>query len=58
MSRFTETMYANAQSSTKGLITGEPHAPVRHSWTEVHARARRVGGGLAAAGIGPGDAVA
>ncbi|GAB3217073.1 fatty acyl-AMP ligase [Mycolicibacterium hippocampi] len=51
-------MYANAQSSTKGLITGEPHAPVRHSWAEVHARARRVAGGLAAAGIGPGDAVA
>ena len=58
MSRFTETMYANAQKSTKGLITGEPHAPVRQSWAEVHERARRVAGGLAAAGIGPGDAVA
>ena len=58
MSRFTETMYANAQNSTKGLITGEPHAPVRQSWAEVHERARRVAGGLAAAGIGPGDAVA
>ncbi|MGB0435361.1 MAG: fatty acyl-AMP ligase [Mycobacterium sp.] len=58
MSRFTETMYANAQRSTKGLHTGEPHAPVRHSWAEVHERARQVAGGLAAAGIGPGDAVA
>jgi len=51
-------MYANAQRSTKGLVTGEPHAPVRHSWAEVHERARQMAGGLAAAGIGPGDAVA
>jgi len=58
MSFFTETMYANARSSPKGLITGEPHAPVRHTWGEVHERARRVAGGLATAGIGPGDAVA
>ncbi|MBI5340521.1 MAG: fatty acyl-AMP ligase [Mycolicibacterium rufum] len=58
MSFFTDTMYANARTTTKGLNTGEPHAPVRHSWAEVHERARRVAGGLAAAGIGPGDAVA
>ncbi|OBI81083.1 fatty acyl-AMP ligase [Mycobacterium sp. 1245805.9] len=58
MSRFTETMYENARSSPKGMITGEPHAPVRHTWAEVHERARRVAGGLAAAGIGHGDAVA
>ncbi|MDZ4265550.1 MAG: AMP-binding protein, partial [Mycobacterium sp.] len=58
MSRFTETMYENARSSTRGFITGEPHAPVRQSWAEVHERARRVAGGLAAADIGPGDAVA
>ncbi|ORW87523.1 long-chain fatty acid--CoA ligase [Mycobacterium sp. IEC1808] len=58
MSRFTETMYENARSSPKGMVTGEPHAPARHTWAEVHARARRVAGGLAAAGIGPGDAVA
>lgn len=58
MSRFTETMYRNAQSSSKGMVTGEPDAPVRHSWAQVHDRARRVAGGLAAAGIGPGDAVA
>ncbi len=58
MSRFTETMYENAQRSTRGFVTGEPHTPVRQSWAEVHERARRVAGGLAAAGIGPGDAVA
>jgi fatty-acyl-CoA synthase len=58
VSRFTETMYDNAQSSLKGMITGEPHAPVRHTWRQVHERARQVAGGLAAAGVGHGDAVA
>ena len=58
MSRFTETMYDNAQSSLKGMITGEPNAPVRHTWRQVHERARQVAGGLAAAGVGHGDAVA
>lgn len=58
MSRFTETMYANAQFSANGIITGEPENPVRHSWGEVHQRARRIAGGLATAGIGHGDAVA
>ncbi|OBF60920.1 long-chain fatty acid--CoA ligase [Mycobacterium sp. 852002-53434_SCH5985345] len=57
MSRFTETMYDTAQSSSKGLVTGEPNCPVRHTWGEVHGRARRIAGGLAAAGVGPGDAV-
>lgn len=58
MSRFTETMIANARYSTKAMITGEPHAAVRHSWLEVHERACRISGGLAAAGVGPGDVVA
>ena len=58
MSRFTETMYDNAKSSLKGMITGEPNAPVRHTWRQVHERARQVAGGLAAAGVGHGDAVA
>jgi fatty-acyl-CoA synthase len=57
MSRFTETMYRNAATSTKGMVTGEPDAPVRHTWGEVHERARRVAGGLAAAGVGHGDAI-
>jgi len=58
VSTFTETMYANAQSSSKGMTTGEPDAPVRHTWHEVHERARRVAGGLAGSGVAHGDAVA
>jgi fatty-acyl-CoA synthase len=57
VSRFTEKMFHNARTSTKGMVTGEPHEPVRDTWGEVHQRARRVAGGLAAAGVGPGDAV-
>jgi fatty-acyl-CoA synthase len=58
VSTFTETMYANAHSSSKGMTTGEPDAPVRHTWHEVHERARRVAGGLARSGVAHGDAVA
>ncbi|WP_283608949.1 fatty acyl-AMP ligase [Mycolicibacterium poriferae] len=58
MSQFTQTMYDNAHRSSKGLNTGEPDAPIRHTWAQVHERARRVAGGLAAAGVGHGDAVA
>ena len=57
MSRFTEKMYRNAQESPRGMVTGEPHEPVRHTWAQVHQQARRIAGGLAAAGVGPGDAV-
>src|ERR1700754_4826199 len=57
LSRFTENMFRNAHESAKGMVTGEPHQPVRHTWLEVHERARRVAGGLAAAGIGHGDGV-
>jgi fatty-acyl-CoA synthase len=57
VSRFTENMFRNAHESTKGLVTGEPHQPVRHTWLEVHQRARRVAGGLAAVGVGHGDTV-
>ncbi|PQM48869.1 Putative ligase [Mycobacterium talmoniae] len=57
MSRFTETMFHNARTSTKGMVTGEPHNPVRHTWLEVHERARRIAGGLTAAGVGHGDVV-
>jgi fatty-acyl-CoA synthase len=58
VSRFTETMYGNGQTSRKGMTTGEPKAPVRHTWGEVHERARRIAGGLAASGVGHGDVVA
>ncbi|KLO29914.1 fatty acyl-AMP ligase [Mycobacterium haemophilum] len=57
MSRFVESMLSSAQSSTRGLVTGEPGAPVRSSWGEVHQRARQVAGGLASLGVGPGDRV-
>ena len=57
MSRFTERMYRNARNTQTGMVTGEPHAPVRHTWGEVHQKARRIAGGLAAAGVGHGDAV-
>ncbi|MGW0159327.1 fatty acyl-AMP ligase [Mycobacterium sp. NPDC003323] len=57
MSRFTDKMYRSARESTRGMVTGEPYEPVRHTWAEVHERARRVAGGLAAAGIGHGDSV-
>ena len=58
MSKFCDVMYANASTSTRGLVTGEPGAPIRQTWGEVHQRARRIAGGLAAAGVGRGDAVA
>ncbi len=58
MSRFSDTMYDNAHTSTRGMVTGEPHNPVRHTWGQVHQRARRVAGGLCRAGVGHGDAVA
>ncbi|WP_067816689.1 fatty acyl-AMP ligase [Nocardia inohanensis] len=57
MSRFTDEMYATARHSARGLVTGEPDAPVRRTWGEIHDIARRMAGGLAAAGIGRGDAV-
>ncbi|MGV0853318.1 fatty acyl-AMP ligase [Mycolicibacterium phlei] len=57
MSRFTEKMYYNARTAKTGMVTGEPHEPVRHTWLEVHERARRIAGGLKKAGIGLGDAV-
>ncbi|OBF20427.1 fatty acyl-AMP ligase [Mycobacterium kubicae] len=57
MSRFTEKMFRNARESTKGMVTGEPENPVRHTWGEVHERARQIAGGLAAIDVGHGDAV-
>ncbi|MDF2829708.1 MAG: AMP-dependent synthetase and ligase [Mycobacterium sp.] len=58
MSSFTETMFNNARNSMNGMVTGEPDQPVRHTWIEVHERARRIAGGLAAAGVGRGSALA
>ncbi|GAA4471308.1 fatty acyl-AMP ligase [Rhodococcus olei] len=57
MSRFTDKMYETSGTSTHGLVTGEPGPPVRQTWAEIHDIARRMAGGLAAVGVGPGDAV-
>ncbi|MCV7104136.1 fatty acyl-AMP ligase [Mycobacterium palustre] len=57
MSRFIDSMLGSAESSARGLVTGDPGAPVRSTWAEVHRRARRVAGGLAGLGVGPGDRV-
>ncbi|EME61899.1 long-chain-fatty-acid--CoA ligase [Rhodococcus ruber BKS 20-38] len=57
MSRFTDEMYETADRSPHGLVTGEPDAPRRQSWGQIHEQARRMAGALAAAGIGHGDAV-
>jgi acyl-CoA synthetase (AMP-forming)/AMP-acid ligase II len=57
VSRFTETIFGNAQTSINGMVTGEPHAPLRHTWIEVHEQARRIAGGLAFAGVWHGDRV-
>ncbi len=57
MSRFTENMFRNARETTKGMVTGEPHTPIRHTWGEVHERARKIAGGFAAVGVGHGDTV-
>ena len=57
VSRFVESMLSTAESSPRGLVTGDPGSSVRFSWGEVHQRARRVAGGLAALGVGPGDRV-
>ncbi|MFC7448740.1 fatty acyl-AMP ligase [Rhodococcus daqingensis] len=57
MSRFTDEMYASAEDSQHGIVTGEPDAPRRQVWSEIHAVARAMAGALAAAGIGPGDAL-
>src|SRR6201991_797688 len=50
-------MYLNARTAKTGMVTGEREEPVRQTWGEVHERARRIAGGLAAAGVGHGDAV-
>ncbi|MBY6706875.1 fatty acyl-AMP ligase [Rhodococcus sp. BP-241] len=57
MSRFTEEMYATAATTERGLVTGEPDAPLRQTWGDIHAVARRMAGGLAAAGVSRGDAI-
>lgn len=58
MSRFVDGVIATAGRATTGMVTGEPGAPRRRTWAELHALARRMAGGLVAAGLRPGQAVA
>lgn len=57
VSMFTDALYRTAATSSSGMVTGEPDEPLRRSWGEIHAAARKGAGALAAAGVGPGDAV-
>ena len=52
MSRFLATLLDSAARSTRGMTTGEPAAPVRRSWGEVHEQARRQAGALRAGSDG------
>jgi fatty-acyl-CoA synthase len=58
VSRFVDGVIAIAAGARTGMVTGEPDAPVRRSWTELHQLARRIAGRLADAGLRPGQAVA
>jgi fatty-acyl-CoA synthase len=58
MSRFVDAVIANAAGARTGMVTGEPDAPERRTWGELHRSARRIAGGLIGAGLRPGDAVA
>ncbi|MEQ0560460.1 fatty acyl-AMP ligase [Amycolatopsis sp. NEAU-NG30] len=60
MSRFVDTLVATAtgRGQQRGMVTGEPKEPLRRTWAEVHAEARRIAGGLVAGGFERGGAVA
>jgi fatty-acyl-CoA synthase len=62
MSRFLVMLLDSAAHSARGMTTGEPKAPVRRTWPEVHATARRMAAALRAGaaevpGLEPGGAV-
>ncbi len=54
MSRFLAMLLDSAARSPRGMTTGEPEAPVRRTWSQVHETARRMAGGL---DLAPGAAV-
>ncbi|MBO0878402.1 MAG: AMP-binding protein, partial [Pseudonocardia sp.] len=58
MSRFLDLLIASASESSRGMTTGEPHQPVRRTWAQVHALARRIAVDLAGGGLPPGTSVA
>ena len=57
MSRFLALLLDSAATSSRGMTTGEPKEPVRRTWPEVHAAARRAAGALRAEGLQHGSAV-
>jgi len=61
MSTFVNTMLDSAAGPggrAKGMTTGEPNAPRRRTWAEVHEHAVRMAGGLVEGGAEPGAAIA
>jgi fatty-acyl-CoA synthase len=57
LSVFTREVLAAAASSPRHLTGGTFADPVRLSWQDVHEQAKRIGGGLAARGVGRGGSV-
>ena len=57
MSAFTDAL-RSAAASEAGMVTGEPHDPIRTTWAQVHAAAMTGARRLEVSGIGPGDSVA
>ncbi len=57
MSAFTDAL-RSAAATDAGMVTGEPHQPIRTTWAQVHAAATAGARRFAESGIGPGDAVA
>jgi fatty-acyl-CoA synthase len=56
MSRFLAMLLESAAGSPRAMTTGEPKAPVRRTWPEVHEQARRMAGALRA-DVPPGTSV-
>ena len=58
MSIFTREVFASAASSSRGLNVGTVADPLRLTWREVHEKAKRMAGYVAARGIGRHGSVA
>ncbi|MFC5232666.1 fatty acyl-AMP ligase [Pseudonocardia zijingensis] len=52
MSRFLAMLLDSADGSPRGMTTGEPGEPVRHTWPQVHATARRMAAALRSGAAG------
>ena len=57
MTAFIDSLRASADGEA-GIVTGEPTAPVRARWREVHAAARRGAQRFVDSGLRPGESVA